>query len=207
MTSPEINKIAKKAFEISYVLVRIAASIRQNYLREEIEKLAISLVLAIGSGNTSDSRRVLRSIQWLFCLLDEVGLLSSQSSKKIIADSSDLDLAMEEYASSDFSSNKLPENKWSQTDDLNNMYKKADEIFDQIGTRQQKDKTNGKTVNGKQYDLEVISDSGNLSDKRKDNDRVANPRDYKNIQRNSKEQSRNRQNACRRFPASRRRRQ
>lgn len=69
----------KKAFELSYILIRVAERIRQKHLREKVESYAISLLENAAIGNKAGVAESVNVLEYLLRIGSEMGEVHEES--------------------------------------------------------------------------------------------------------------------------------
>jgi hypothetical protein len=80
------NAAEKKAFELSYILIRVAERVRQKSLRERIETYAISLLENAAIGNKAGVAESINVLEYLLHIGSEMGEIHTESVAVIIAE-------------------------------------------------------------------------------------------------------------------------
>ncbi|RJP44177.1 DeoR family transcriptional regulator [Candidatus Parcubacteria bacterium] len=79
MNGPKENILLTKAFEISYATIRIAASIPNAKIREELEGIAFELLGFVANGEYGRAERKLSAEEHLVRLLGDTGMLNHRT--------------------------------------------------------------------------------------------------------------------------------
>lgn len=111
------NAAEKKAFELSYILIRVAGRIRQKFLREKMEAYAISLLENAAIDNREGVAGAINVLEYLLRIGTEMGEVHTESTEVIIAELNKVNAAIAALGS------ELPE-----PIDLNVMPAKKKEI-------------------------------------------------------------------------------
>jgi hypothetical protein len=80
------NAAEKKAFELSYILIRVAERIRQKSLKEKIEAYAISLMENAAISNKAGVAESINVLEYLLHIGAEMGEIHDESVAVIIAE-------------------------------------------------------------------------------------------------------------------------
>ena len=78
------NAAEKKAFELSYILIKVAERIRQKFLREKVEAYAISLMENAAIGNRMVVAETINVLEYLLRIGSEMGEIHRESSVVVI---------------------------------------------------------------------------------------------------------------------------